>query len=87
MRGLRRTQIPDTFCMIDVMTFLKGEVGGWFNNVTYLNLAHPSYFVSANVKAICSNGSCPFFLFSAFASSTSEEEGSETFLTCFNAYL
>jgi len=42
-------QIPDTSCMIDVMTFLKGEVGGWFNNVTYLSLAHPSYFVSANV--------------------------------------
>jgi hypothetical protein len=49
MRGLRRMQIPDTFCMIDVMTFLKGEVGGWFNNVTCLSLAHPSYFVSANV--------------------------------------
>ena len=42
-------QIPDTFCMIEVMTFLKGEVGGWFNNVTYLSLAHPGYFVSANV--------------------------------------
>jgi hypothetical protein len=62
MRGLRRTQIPDTFCMIDVMTFLKGEVGGWSKNVTYLSLAHPHY-----LKAICSNGGCPFFLFSAFA--------------------
>jgi hypothetical protein len=34
--------------MIDVMTFLKGEVGGWFNKVTYLSQAHPRYFVNAN---------------------------------------